>query len=180
LFSLILSCKESANELKKLPVLAMTAMLTAVHSVLGFFTIMIGSFIKIGFSFLTIALAGMLYGPFTAGILGGIGDIINYLIKPTGPFFPGFTINGILTGIIYGLFFYKKNINIKRILLARICVIILVDLCLTTTWLSLLYGKAFFILLPMRALKAVVMLPIETGLLYFLLTKITILTKKQH
>jgi ECF transporter S component (folate family) len=164
-------------ELKNLIVLVTTAMLTALNTVLGLFTVMVGNFIKISFSYLTIGLTGMLYGPVPAGILGGAGDIINYLIKPTGAFFPGFTLNGIITGFIYGLFFYKQTISFKRVFLAKLCVVLLVDLCLSTTWLSMLYGKGFLVLLPMRAVKAAILLPFESGLLYFLLTRITLILK---
>ncbi len=167
--------KESAKELRKIHTLAVTAMLTAMNTVLGLFTIMIGEFIKIGFSFLTLGLGGMLYGPVTAGILGGIGDILNYTIKPAGPFFPGFTINAILSGFIYGFYLYRKPVSIRRVFCAKLTVVIVVDLILSTMWLSMLYGQAFFALLPLRALKAAIMLPIETGILYILLSRITVI-----
>lgn len=165
------SFKESAKELRKVLTLAVSAMLMAMNTVLGFYTIMIGEFIKIGFSFLTLGLAGMFYGPFVAGILGGAGDIINYLIKPAGPFFPGFTLNAILSGCIYGLYLYKKPVSLLRVFLAMLTVTLIVDLLLTTAWLSILYGQAFIVLLPMRAIKAVIMLPIESGILYIILNR---------
>lgn len=169
---LFYSFTESAKELKKVLTLAVTAMLTAMNTVLGLFTIMIGEFIKIGFSFLAIGTAGMVYGPVVGGLLGGMGDILNYLIKPTGPFFPGFTLNAILTGIIYGLYLYKKPLSLRRVFWAKLTVVILVDLILTTQWLSVLYGKGFLVLLPMRTLKAIIMLPIETGILYLVLNRV--------
>lgn len=168
--------KESAKELQNISALVITAMITALNTVLGFYTIMIGEFIRIGFSFLTLGLTGMLYGPVAAGILGAAGDIINYMIKPAGPFFPGFTLNAILSGFIYGFFLYKKPLNIRRIFMARLVITIFVDLLLSTTWLSLLYGQAFLVLLPLRALKAVIMLPIETVVLYIVLNRITAVT----
>ena len=169
----IYSLKESSKELGKIHNLAISAMLAAMNTVIGFFTITIGEFIKIGFSFLTIGIAGMLYGPVIAGILGGTCDILNYLIKPTGPFFPGFTLSSILSGFIYGLYLYKKPVSIQRVFFAKLTVVFFVDLILTTTWLSILYGKAFLILLPMRLLKAILMLPIDTGILYIVLKRIT-------
>lgn len=164
---------DSAQELKKVQVLTIASLLTAMNSILGLFTIVIGDFIKIGFSFLAMALAGMLYGPVVAGILGGLGDLINFMIRPTAAYFPGFTLNALLSGIIYGLILYKKPLSLKRILIARLTVMILIDLTLTTTWLSIMYGKAFMLLLPMRTVKALVMVPIETALLYFTASRIT-------
>lgn len=166
------SITESAKELKKLTTITVSAMLIALNTILGFYTIMIGQFIKIGFSYLALGLGGFLYGPVVAGILGSAGDIINYIIKPTGPFFPGFTLNSILTGVILGLFLYRKPVSFPRIFLAKLTVKLFIDLLLSTTWLSILYGQAFIALLPMRALKAVISLPIESVLLYIILNRV--------
>lgn len=35
-------------------------------------------------------------------IFGGALDVLKYIIKPTGPFFFGFTFDAMLSGIIYG------------------------------------------------------------------------------
>ena len=170
--------KESARQLKKVETLAVNSMLLAMNTVLGFFSIMIGEFIRIGFSFLTLAISGMLYGPIIGGIFGALGDIINYFVRPSGPFFPGFTLNNILTGVIYGIFFYKKKITLKRTLLAKFLITVIIDLGLTTYWLSILYGQAFIALLPMRIIKSAVMFPIDVVLLYLVITRMTLLLPK--
>ncbi|MFU0827619.1 MAG: Folate family ECF transporter S component [Lachnoclostridium sp.] len=178
MMKILKSIKESAKELKKLTSLTVAAMLIALNTVLGLYTIMIGQFIKIGFSYLALGLGAYLYGPVVAGIIGGAGDIINYVIKPTGPFFPGFTINSILTGVLYGLFLYKKPVSFPRIFLAKLTVKVFIDLLLSTTWLSILYGQAFIVLLPMRALKAVITLPIESGILYLVINRFAAVSNK--
>lgn len=172
--------KESVNEFKKLQTIVTTALLTALHTILGFFSFMIGNFIKVTWSFITLAIAGMMYGPIAAGVLGALGDIINYLLQPKGPFFPGFTLNAFLTGLIYGFALYKKSITIPRIFIGKLVIVVLVDLLLGTYWLSILYGNAFFVLLPIRILKSAILLPIETFILYYILTRIqTISGSKQ-
>ncbi|BCJ94999.1 histidine kinase [Anaerocolumna cellulosilytica] len=170
--------KASASELRRVISLAVSSMLLAMHTVLGYFSIMIGPSIRIGFSFLAIAAAGMLYGPVVGGILGGLGDIINYILKPSGPFFPGLTISSMLTGFIYGLAFYKKNITIGRVFIAKLIVVIFVDLLLSTYWLTLLLGKGYMILLPARALKSAIMLPIDTIMLFIVLKQVSIIAKR--
>lgn len=170
--------KESVQQLKKIEIIVVNALLLAMNTVLGAFSIMIGEFIRIGFSFLTLAMAGMLYGPVIGGLFGGLGDVINYFVRPSGPFFPGFTLNGILTGVIYGVIFYQKKITIKRTLLAKLIITLFIDLGLTTYWLSILYGQAFMILLPMRIIKSIIMFPIDVILLYLVLTRITLIIPK--
>ncbi len=164
--------KDSAKELKSVQTLATAAMLTAITAILGFFTIVIGDFIKIQFSFLPMGIAGMMFGPVVSGILGGISDIICFIIKPTGTFFPGFTFNAIISGLIYGIFLYKKPISLKRIFSAKLLITLIVELCLTTTWLNILYGQGFLAILPMRIVKCAVMLPIDTVMLYVVTSRL--------
>lgn len=168
--------KESSQELKKLPSLITCAMLLAVCVVLGLLgTVMIGQFIRISFSYLPIALGSMLFGPVAGSILGALSDILNYILAPKGPFFPGFTINAIITGLVYGFAFYKQKITLKRIVLTKLLLVLVIDILLSTYWLSMLYGQAFMVLLPGRILKSILMLPIDAAMLYFVLTKLPVL-----
>lgn len=70
--------------------------------------------LKIGFSFIANELTAMLFGPVVGGIMGGVADIIKYLLKPTGPFFFGFTFNAILGAVIYGVMLYKSRSALKE------------------------------------------------------------------
>ena len=78
---------DSWHELRKTKVMAVAAMLIAIGVILGFFSVQLTEFIRIGFSGIPNELASMLFGPVVGGIMGGIGDILKFLIKPTGPLF---------------------------------------------------------------------------------------------
>ena len=170
--------KESSQELKKLNTLITCSLLLAICVVLGLLgTVMLGQFIRISFNYLPIALGSMLFGPVAGSILGALSDILNYILAPKGPFYPGFTINAIITGLIYGFGFYRKRITIIRIAFIKVILVICVDILLSTYWLSDLYGQAFLALLPMRALKSIIMLPIDVAMLYFVLTRLPALLK---
>ena len=134
---------DSFEELKNLRTIVVTALLIAIAVVLGFFS-----------------------GPVVGGIMGGVADIIKYLLKPTGPFFFGFTFNAILGAVIYGVMLYKKPISFKRILASKIVVAIVVNVFLNTYWLSMLYGNAFMAILPPRLIKQIIMVPIQSIMLY--------------
>ena len=99
-------------------------------------------------------------------LIGALADILKYMVNPTGPFFPGFTISGFFGGLIYGMVLYKKPLSIKRIIIANTLVTVLVNLLLNTYWLTLLYGNAYMALLPARIVKQLIMLPIEVILFY--------------
>ena len=93
-------------------------------------------------------------------------DIIKYLVKPTGEFFPGFTLTAMVAGLLYGWFLYKRPISLKRVLAAELVVSIVCNMLMSTLWLSMLYGKGFMVLLPMRAVKNLIMWPINSMIFY--------------
>ncbi|MCI5648216.1 MAG: folate family ECF transporter S component [Fusicatenibacter sp.] len=160
---------ESSRELKKVQVLAACAMFAALAVILDYVaSINIGPYIKIGFSGIPNQLVDLLFGPVTGAIFGGALDILKYLIHPTGTFFFGFTFNAILAAFIYGCFYYKKKLTLPRVLLAKGIVVLIVNVILNTLWLDILYGKGFFALLPARALKNLIMWPIDSLIFYTL------------
>lgn len=122
--------------------------------------------IIVKFGFLPLAFMSMLTGPFLSGIAAALGDIIGAASFPQGPFFFGFTVSAFVSGVIYGLILYKKPKTILRILFAVLCVTLLVDFGLNTYWLTLMYGKGFFVLLPGRVVKSLAMLPVQVTVIY--------------
>jgi len=101
-----------------------------------------------------------LYG----GILGGLSDILCYIVRPTGAFFPGFTLSAILQGVIYGLIL-KKDQGLVRILIAQGLDTVLVSLILNPLWLMILYGNGFIAFFTARIIKVLIMFPINVVLL---------------
>ena len=76
--------RDSSKELTKLQSLTICAMMLALRVVLGYFsniTLAITPDIKIGFNFLPIAITGILCGPVPAMIVGGLGDLLSFLIE---------------------------------------------------------------------------------------------------
>lgn len=156
----------SLQELKRIRSLTLLAMLLAIAVVLDSLTINIGDFLKVNFIFLPNNFAYYLFGPAVGAIFGAAGDIVGFLIKPTGSFFPGFMISGIVSGILYGVGLYKRPLKLSRLLIVNIINMIIVNLLLNTYWLQLLTGTPFMVNLPIRALKSLIMLPVETFLLF--------------
>lgn len=99
----------STRELRNVKNLVIVALLMGASFIVNFFTIQITPVLRLSLGFAVSSLIGMLFGPAVGGLCGGLSDIINYIIKPTGPFFPGFTISGILVGILYGIALYNKK-----------------------------------------------------------------------
>jgi ECF transporter S component (folate family) len=159
----------STQNFGRISAISICGMLLALKVVLGFFTISVSNLLKIGFSFLPIAVSGMLFGPAVGMAMGAAGDILSYVVQPTGPFFPGFTLNAIISGFLYGVILYRRPVTLLRVFTAKASVTVLISLLLNPLWLSVLYGKAFTVVVASRFTTNLILLPIETILLYAVL-----------
>lgn len=138
------------------------AFLIALEIILTRFLSITLPIVRIGFGFLPVAIAGILFGPLWAGIAYAVGDILGMLIWPAvGGYFPGFTATCFTVGVIYGLVLHNKDITWKRAALAASLVIFIGTICLNTLWVSILYGKAFWGLMPARLMEAAILLPVQ-------------------
>ena len=165
--SLLSRLKESKQELKRVPSLVGTALLTALNVIVGTFSFHITPMIKIGFTSVVAGVCGMYYGPFATGLAGIMADTLKFAIKPDGPYFPGYALNEFLVGFIYGAFFYKKEITLPRVIIARACITIFINLGLGALWLNILYDNPLFT--SARLIKNVVMFPFDCAILYAVL-----------
>ncbi|HBC98985.1 MAG TPA: folate family ECF transporter S component [Lachnoclostridium sp.] len=157
---------DSYRELKSVRTITTAAMFGAVAIVLSMFSINMGSYIRISFASLPNELVAYLFGPVVGGLFSGSMDVLKYLLKPMGAFFPGLTMVTVLAGIMYGCMFYKKPITLNRVLVTKFLVMLVCNVILNTICLSILYGKGFMVLLPARALKNLVMWPIDSMIFY--------------
>ena len=134
--------------------LVLMAMVVAIQVILSRFLSINLWNLKIGFSFVPIALAGMLLGPMGAGLTGMVADIIGATLFPSGAFFPGFTLTAFITAFGYGFFLHKKQ-DMPHILAAVLFSEIVGTLLLNTKWIAILYGTAFLPIFITRVWQAV-------------------------
>lgn len=160
---------DSYKELKKLKTLVITALLIAIGIILGQFSIQLTETTKIGISFIATQMTANLFGPVVGGIMGGVADILKFIIKPTGPFLVGYTISAILGPMIYGVMLYKKPISFWRILLSKVVVAILINLLLGTFWSYHYFGAAFWAAIPAKLIQQVIQVPVQSLIYYFVM-----------
>ena len=161
--------KTSALEIRKPRVVVICGMMGALAIVLGMVaTIELGPYLRIGFSGLPNQAVAYMFGPVIGGIFGGMLDILKYLVKPTGAFFPGFTLTAIAGGVFYGAILYKREATLIRVLMAQVLVKVVCNIIMNTVSLNILYGKGFLALLPSRIISNAVMLPIDTAIMFFM------------
>ncbi|MBQ8314715.1 MAG: folate family ECF transporter S component [Lachnospiraceae bacterium] len=185
--------KESAKEFGKTKSLVAMAMLLALRLALGYVTnIQLTENIKIGFTIFPTTVACMMFGPVPGLVMGGAADLIGFFLKPTGAFFPGYTLDSMVAGFLYGCFFYRREkISLWRVMAALAAVTIIVNLCMTTSWRAIQisltdfgmffrdgaeawrkYITTFGTIIGERALKNLIMYPINVIGVYFFLTAV--------
>lgn len=158
---------DSYRELKYVRTITTCAMLAAIAVVLGMFSINIGNYIRIGFSSIPNGVAAYLFGPAVGGIFAGALDVLKYMLHPQGgAYYLPMTLVTILAGILYGCMYYKRALTLPRILAAKFIVMLICNVILNTLCLADLYGDGFFVLLPARALKNLIMWPIDSAIFY--------------
>lgn len=153
---------------KHLTALVSCALLIAIEIVLSRFLSISTPIVRIGFDFAPMALAGILFGPWYGCAVGAMADFLGANLFPMGPFWPGFTLVAGLCGMTYGLLLHQKagvqwgRMNtMVRIAAAVLIVTLILQLGLDTLNLVMLLDKGFFVLLPGRMTKAMVMIPVQ-------------------
>lgn len=117
--------------------------------------------VRIGFTFLPIAMSAIMFGPLFSGVAAALADIMGMMLFPSGMYFPGFTFTTFLTGIIYGSFLYKRPLSFALICFSVITAMFVVTLGLDTLWIYMITGQAFLAILPARIFKCIIMAPIQ-------------------
>ncbi len=161
--------KASALELRSTRSLVTCALLVALYVVTNTLSVYVTPSLKLTFSFLAFGLLGYRFGIVTGGLAGIACDLAAYLIRPSGPLHLGFSLSAVLTCAVFGLFLYRRELSLWRVIVSRTVINLFINIALNTYWLSNLYGKAYIVWLTERSLKNVFLLPIEIALLYAVL-----------
>ena len=161
---------------KNTKIMVTCALLVALQVILARFLSINTTFVVVNFSFLAVALSGILFGPLWALAVGAVSDLI-------GAFFPGFTVTAGLVGLIYGLFLHQKGEGFHgralwlRVVGASLCAS-LTRLVLNSVWLYIMYGKGLFGMLPARFTETICMVAAQILLIPVLLSLSRQLTRR--
>ena len=150
----------SASMRARLLMIVILAMLTAMEIVLSRFLSVNAWNLKIGFSFVPVVVAGMLYGPLGGAAVAGLGDFLGAVLFPIGPYFPGFTATALLTGLVFGLFLKKEQTVVRAVCAVGINQLIL-SLLLNTLWISVLYHNPYWPTLISRIPQCAILIPVQ-------------------
>ena len=116
--------RAARRELNNPRVLAFSGLVCAMAIVLESLPIyLLGPSLKIYFSFLAVSLGCMCYGPVVGMMAGAIIDTVGFLLASYGePYFPGYLITAMLSGLIYGVMLYRQKPTLPRIIVTRLII----------------------------------------------------------
>lgn len=146
---------------------AVIGVLVAIHIVLSRFCSINTWNMKIGFTFVPVFAAACFFGPVTAAVVGGLGDFLGAILFPIGPYFPGFTLNCALTGVLFGLLLHRRQ-TLPRIMAATILNQFGLSLFVTTLWISILYGSPYWANLVSRIPQCIILSVLEVVVMFAL------------
>lgn len=151
------------KKLSNVKVLTVCAMTLAMAVILGFLKIPVTPLIEIRFGSIPLAISASSFGPAIGAVLGAASDILGFIAKPTGTFFPGFTISAACSGLLFGLILYsqKGKVTPVRIIIAEIVHTVVIGIFFNSFNLSLLMHKGFGVVVAQRLVKEIVMCPIN-------------------
>lgn len=158
---------------KSVQTLAVCGMLIALDVVLTRFLSVNTWNLRIGFSFLAVALAAYWYGPVGGGLVHGLSDLLGALLFPIGAYFPGYTLSAALIGVIYGVCFHRRERFlpiVAGVLLSQgVCSVLLNSLWITLTSTK---GATFFAVVLSRLPQAGAMIVVQLVLLPLVLSQV--------
>jgi len=163
--------KQAPDEFKNIRVLAFAGMVTALAIILESFPIyLLGQSLKIYFSFVVVSLGCACYGPLVGMGVGAVIDTLGFLLSSYGePYFPGYLITAMLSGLIYGVMLYRQKPTLPRIIVTRLIINYGSNVLLGSVWKAMLYGKGYLYYFTSGLVKNTTMLPIEVFLTWVVL-----------
>lgn len=145
---------------KNTQMLVTLALLVALHIILSRFLSINAWNIKIGFAFVAVLVGAYMYGPVAGAVVGGLGDFLGAILFPIGAYFPGFTLNCALTGVVMGLLLYKKQ-SVLRVIITVAIDQLVISMWITPLWISILYGAPYGPLIISRLPQIAIMTVVE-------------------
>lgn len=151
---------------------ALLGILLALQLLIGRFTVG-PNFLKVGFGFIVVVVIARWFGPYWGILTAIIHDLISTAINGHAFFF-GFMLSAIVGALIYGLSFYnREHISWTRTIATVAIVLFFVNTLMNTTWVVMMGNitnfDAIMSMIEIRGLKQIIMLPIQSIIIYSIL-----------
>ena len=169
----------AAGEVKKLRTLAVSAIFLALSSAVASVFIPLPNNLRVYFTYGPKALCAAVIGPVSGLLFGLTGDLLGFVLHPTGGFFPGYTLTSMMGMFLYGLGLYRKKITVRRLALTKLLVNLVCNAALNVLWSAILYQKAWIVYFTASLTKNLALWPVETAVLVLVFRLVGPLMERQ-
>ena len=171
--------KTATLQLKDVKMITIAALIVALRISVKFFKIRLAPGLNISLDAYVNSLGSIIYGPVVGLLVGSVSDILGCIV--TGQmaeyFFP-FMFVEMMSSFIFGLFFWKREINISRVLTAKFSVNLVCNIIMTSLfnkWYYLLYfgiekAQAYKVINGTRIVKNLILFPLEAAIIVIVLS----------
>ena len=164
--------RAAAQELRNTRSLVFASFIIILRIVVKAFRIPLAAGLSITFDCYVNSLGSLIYGPVVGLCVGAVSDTLGYLIFPSGLYFFPFIFVEMLSSFIFGLFFWKKQMSVTRVLAAKFTVNLVCNIILTSLFTKWMYqffsdpkAETYNIINLVRVVKNLVMFPVESVLI---------------
>lgn len=154
--------------------LAIAGIIIALRIAVKAFSIPIVPGLYITFDCYINAIGSFIYGPLMSLAVGAVSDTIGAVLFPKGTYFLPFILTEMLSGFIFSLFLWKRDITAPKVVLSKFTVNLVCNIILTSIFMKWYY--AFFgidsvypFINIVRIVKNLVLFPFEGVLISLVL-----------
>ena len=143
------------------------AVMIAMQIILSRYVGIQTQFVQTSLGFVPIAVTSAVCGPVYGALCAFISDFLGVVIAGTNVYSPLFAINAVLYALFYAFFLYKKERNVKNIVLSVVLQTVIVAIPLTPLWLYIYFNfvletpKAFELMSLQQVVVRLIEIPIK-------------------
>ena len=168
--------RAAAGELKNTKSIVFASFIVVLRIVVKAFRIPLAAGLSLTFDCYVNSLGSLIYGPVVGLCVGAVSDTLGYLVVPSGAYFFPFIFVEMLSSFIFGLFFWKRQISVLRVLTAKFMVNLVCNIILTSLFMKWMYvmlgdekATTYSIINLVRIVKNLVLFPAESVLIVLIL-----------
>lgn len=90
--------------------------------------------LELSLGFVPLAVSGMLFGVVPTVTVAVVADIIGALLFNAGNFYFGYTLTAFFTGLFYGVFLYRKDLPVWRVMVCQLLISLVCYAFLNSLW----------------------------------------------
>lgn len=168
--------RAAARELKNTRSLVFASFIVVLRIVVKAFKIPLAAGLSLTFDCYVNSLGSLIYGPVVGLCVGAVSDTLGYLVFPSGAYFLPFILVEMMSSFIFGLFLWRREISVLRVLIAKFTVNLVCNIILTSVFMKWMYvmmgdekATTYSIINMVRIVKNLVLFPAESVLIVLIL-----------